>query len=129
MTPGAPEPSRRFAWRLHSSLGFWSFGLLFIWGITAVYFAFPEPVESTIDFFDSDLDDLVRPGESVLLALLQLHFGRFGGLGVRVLWVVLGLLPAVLFVTGFVLWWTRVVRKRAAGAEVVFREHGADHAT
>jgi uncharacterized iron-regulated membrane protein len=128
LTPGSPESSRRFAWRLHSSLGFWSFGLLFVWAITAVYFAFPEPVESTIDFFDPDLSDLVRPGESVLLALLQLHFGRFGGLGVRVTWVVLGLLPAVLFVTGFVLWWTRVVRRRA-GAGVVFREHGADHAT
>jgi uncharacterized iron-regulated membrane protein len=30
-----------------------------------------------------------------------------------VLWFVLGLLPAALFVTGFVLWWTRVVRRRA----------------
>jgi uncharacterized iron-regulated membrane protein len=129
LIPGSPESSRRFVWRLHSSLGLWSFGLLFVWAITAVYFAFPEPVESTIDFFDSDPSDFVRPGEGVLLALLQLHFGRFGGLGVRTLWVVLGLLPAVLFVTGFVLWWTRVVRRRAISAAVVFREHGADHAT
>jgi uncharacterized iron-regulated membrane protein len=129
LTPGSPEPSRRFAWRLHSSLGLWSFGLLFIWAITAVYFAFPEPVEATIDFFDPNLSDFERPGEAVLLALLQLHFGRFGGLGIRALWAVLGLLPAVLFVTGFVLWWIRVVRRRAVGSAVVFREHGADHAT
>jgi uncharacterized iron-regulated membrane protein len=33
---------------------------------------------------------------------------------VRFLWALLGLLPVVLFVTGFVLWWTRVVRKRIA---------------
>ena len=47
--------------------------------------------------------------------------GRFGGLGIRILWAVLGLLPAVLFVTGFVLWWTRVVRRRTAlrAADVV----------
>jgi uncharacterized iron-regulated membrane protein len=132
LAPGAPEASRRFTWRLHSALGFWSFGLLFVWAITAAYFAFPEPVEAAIDWFDSDLSDSVRPGEPVLLALIQLHFGRFGGLGVRFLWVVLGLLPAALFVTGFVLWWTRVARRRvssASGAGVVFRERGADHAT
>jgi uncharacterized iron-regulated membrane protein len=28
LAPGSPEPSRRFAWRLHSSLGLWSLGLL-----------------------------------------------------------------------------------------------------
>jgi len=112
MTTGPPEKSRRFAWRLHSTLGFWSFALLFVWAITAVYFAFPEPVEAAIDYFDSDLTDVIRPGEPVLLALIQLHFGRFGGLWVRSLWALLGLLPAVLFVTGFVLWWSRVVRRR-----------------
>jgi hypothetical protein len=75
-----------------------SFALLLVWGVTATYFAFPEPFEGTIDLFDDDLNDLERPGE---------------GLGVRTLWTVLGLVPAVLFFTGFVLWWTRVVRRRA----------------
>lgn len=32
------------------------------------------------------------------------HIGSFGGLGVRLLWVVVGLAPAVLFVTGFFIW-------------------------
>ena len=99
---------------MHSALGFWSCALLAVWALTAVYFAFPEPVERTIDYFDPDLTDLHRPGESVLLALIQLHFGRFGGLHIRVLWTVLGLVPAVLFVTGFIMWWTRVVRRRRA---------------
>jgi uncharacterized iron-regulated membrane protein len=112
MAIGKPQASRRFAWQLHNALGIWSFALLFVWAITAVYFAFPEPVERSIDFFDDDLNDTERPGEAFLLALIQLHFGRFGGLWVRFLWLVLGLLPAVLFVTGFVLWWTRVVRGR-----------------
>ena len=107
---------RKFLWQLHSSVGFWAFALVIVWSLTAVYFAFPEPVEATIEYFDSDPTDSVRPGEPVLLALIQMHFGRFGGLWVRYLWVLLGLLPAVLFVTGFALWWTRVVRRWLANA-------------
>ena len=94
-------------WRLHSTLGFWTFALLLIWGLTAVYFAFPVPFEATIDAFDPNLDDFERPGESVLLALIAGHFGRFGGLEVRIAWILLGLVPVALFVTGFLLWWKR----------------------
>jgi uncharacterized iron-regulated membrane protein len=61
-----------------------------------------------------------------LLALIRWHFGRFGGLGVRTLWVVLGLLPAALFVTGFIVWWRRSARRgrpteaeRSAGTAAV----------
>jgi uncharacterized iron-regulated membrane protein len=111
---GRPRASRRFILQLHSVLGILSFALLFVWGITAIYFAFPEPFEGTIDLFDDDLTDLERPGEWVIIEMVQLHFGRFGGLGVRFLWVVLGLLPAVLFATGVVLWWSRVSRRRTA---------------
>jgi uncharacterized iron-regulated membrane protein len=114
LTPGRPSLTRQFARRLHNTLGVWCFGLLFIWCLTAVYFAFPDPVEHTIDYFDADLTDTERPGEAVLLELIRLHFGRFGGLGVRFTYVVLGLVPAVLLVTGFVLWWSRVVRRRPA---------------
>jgi uncharacterized iron-regulated membrane protein len=114
MSIGKPQATRRFAWQLHNTLGIWSFALLFVWAITAVYFAFPDPVERSIDYFDDDTSDTVRPGEALLLGLIQLHFGRFGGLSVRFLWVALGLLPTVLFATGFVLWWTRVVRGRPA---------------
>jgi uncharacterized iron-regulated membrane protein len=41
-----------------------------------------------------------------------LHVGGFGGLGVRIAWLILGLAPPLLFVTGFIMWWTRVVRTR-----------------
>jgi uncharacterized iron-regulated membrane protein len=116
MKVGKPEASRRFLWQLHSVLGIWSLALLLVWALTAVYFAFPEPFEGTIDYFDADPNDLVRPGEGVLLTLIQLHFGRFGGLWVRFLWVVLGLVPVVLFATGFVLWWTRTRRRRSAAS-------------
>jgi uncharacterized iron-regulated membrane protein len=106
----APFGARGFVWHLHSFIGFWAFALLLIWASTAVYFAFPEPFEGAIDRFDDDLNDLYRPGEAVLLALIKLHFGRFGGLEIRVLWALLGLLPAALFITGFIMWWRRVLR-------------------
>ena len=111
---GKPEASRRFAFQLHNALGVWSFVMLLMWALTAVYFGFPEWYESAVDYFDADKTDAERPGESVLLFLIKMHFGRFGPLWVRFLWAGLGLLPVVLFATGFVLWWTRVVRKRLA---------------
>jgi uncharacterized iron-regulated membrane protein len=105
---------RPVLWQLHSALGFWAFALLFIWAITAVYFAFPTPVEALIDYFDPDLEDFHRPGEAFLLQVIALHFGRFGGLEVRIAWAILGLAPAALFITGFIVWWRRVVRPRFA---------------
>jgi len=111
---GKPQASRRFVRQLHNVLGVVSFALLFVWAITAIYFAFPEPFEGTIDYFDDDINDLERPGEWVVLGLIQLHFGRFGGLSVRFLWAALGLIPAILFVTGFIYWWSGVLRRRAA---------------
>lgn len=109
---GRPEASRRFAWQIHNAFGIYCFALLFVWAFTAVYFAFPAAFERGIDFLDPDASDDYRPGEAVLLGMIQLHFGRFGGMTIRWLWFFLGLLPAVLFVSGFVLWWTRVVRRR-----------------
>lgn len=107
-TPSMP----RALWHLHSAMGFWIFLLLLLWALTGVYMAFPQPVESLIDWFDDDLTDFDRPGEPIVRFLVTGHFGRFGGLEIRIAYVVLGLLPAVLFVTGFILWWRRVVRPR-----------------
>jgi uncharacterized iron-regulated membrane protein len=105
LTLNGPVRSRRFAHQLHSFIGFWAFALLLLWTLTAVYFAFPEAFERLIDLADPDPEDAHRPGEQLLYQLVTLHFGRFGGWPVRMLWVVLGLLPALLFVTGFLTWW------------------------
>jgi uncharacterized iron-regulated membrane protein len=32
-----------------------------------------------------------------------------------VVWVIMGLIPAVMFATGLAMWWHRVVRKKAPG--------------
>ena len=51
-------------------------------------------------------------GDVVMAWVAPLHVGSFGGLGIRLAWAVLGLVPPLLFVTGFLMWWVRVVRPR-----------------
>jgi uncharacterized iron-regulated membrane protein len=51
-------------------------------------------------------------GDVVMAWVAPLHVGSFGGIGIRIAWLVLGLAPPLLFVTGFIMWWTRVVRAR-----------------
>lgn len=99
-------------WQLHSVLGFWSLLLLFIWGITAIYFAFPQPFDFIINAMDSDLEDFDRP-DSWLLFLIDMHFGRFRGSWpvLPYIWVVLGLLPAFMYISGFIVWYRRVIKK------------------
>ncbi|HZF30781.1 MAG TPA: PepSY-associated TM helix domain-containing protein [Gammaproteobacteria bacterium] len=117
LLPGKPAKSARFARRLHNALGIWTLVLLFMWALTAVYLCYPDPFEWTIDYFDADLSDDRRPLDWLVRFVVNLHFGRNWGLTVRWLWVVLGLVPAVLFVTGFITWWVRVVKRRRAGAD------------
>jgi uncharacterized iron-regulated membrane protein len=49
-------------------------------------------------------------GDVIMAWVAPLHVGNFGGSGIRVAWAILGLAPALMFVTGFIMWWTRVVR-------------------
>ena len=51
-------------------------------------------------------------GDAVMSRMSPLHVGGVGGQAGRVLWFVLGLSPAVLLVTGLIVWWRRVVRPR-----------------
>jgi uncharacterized iron-regulated membrane protein len=122
LVPGRPAKSARFARRLHNALGIWVLVLAFVWGITAVYFSFPDPFEKTIDYFDEDMTDAYRPGNEFLRTLVNLHFGRSWGMPVKLAWVALGLIPAVLFVTGFITWWVRVVRRRGTSATLADRD-------
>ena len=43
-------------------------------------------------------------GDRVLNSFAPLHYGTFGGLATRILYVLVGLAPLVLFITGFVMW-------------------------
>ena len=63
-------------------------------------------------------------GDVILAWVAPLHVGNFAGNGVRVVWFVLGLAPPLLFVTGFTMWWTRVVRPRSLRASARGRDLG-----
>jgi uncharacterized iron-regulated membrane protein len=58
----------------------------------------------------------LSPGEKVLRWFYYLHFGNFGGWPVKALWVVLGLSPVLLFATGVLMWWNRVLSPEARSA-------------
>jgi len=42
---------KRLNFDLHSAVGFWTFGLLFMWGMTGGYFVFPQPFRAVINHF------------------------------------------------------------------------------
>jgi uncharacterized iron-regulated membrane protein len=126
LVPGKPAKSARFARRLHNTLGFWLLGLILIWAVTAVYFSFPDPFEATIDYFDTDLTDDQRPADWFVRLLVNIHFGRSWGMTVKYIWVVVGLVPAALFITGGITWWARVVRRRGAAVAPANRAAGPD---
>jgi uncharacterized iron-regulated membrane protein len=101
-----------FNWTLHSAIGFWCCLLVLMWGVSGIYFSFPAVFGAL--------------GDSQFLTwLVRLHFGRFGRLrrvtwfywSLSMLWVVLGLIPVVLVVTGFLMWWNRVLRKKVLQPE------------
>jgi uncharacterized iron-regulated membrane protein len=104
---------RRFTWDLHSMLGFWLFALLLLWAFSGIYLAFPDSFYNAAGFLAAHGIGPQKGHRFDLLIdwLVRLHFGRTFGTGVKVLWVVLGLAPAALTVTGTLMWWNRVVRR------------------
>jgi uncharacterized iron-regulated membrane protein len=88
----------RLNWDLHSAIGFWCWFFVLIWGISGIYFCFPTVFSALI-------------GGSFLFWIAQLHIGRFDWF-TEALWTILGLIPAVSAVTGALMWWNRVLRKK-----------------
>jgi uncharacterized iron-regulated membrane protein len=152
---------KRINWDLHSSLGFWSFGLVFMWAVTGTFVIWPLPFEKVINEFspliqyaipEEDPDEpqaaLVAappvlaqveapkggfgkgrgkgkgrppirrsPGDQFIRWMYYLHFGNFAGNKTKAAWVALGLLPSLLFVTGTIMWWNRVLSPSARRAK------------
>jgi uncharacterized iron-regulated membrane protein len=50
--------------------------------------------------------------ERIAMATYSIHFGDFGGSFTKALWVILGLVPALLAVTGYLMWWNRYLSKK-----------------
>ncbi|MEH2180195.1 PepSY-associated TM helix domain-containing protein [Nostoc sp.] len=58
-------------------------------------------------------------GSRVLNSFPSLHYGTFGGLPTRILYIFVGLAPLILFVTGFVMWWYRYKGRSPQTREIV----------
>jgi uncharacterized iron-regulated membrane protein len=86
---------------------------VFLWALSGIYLSFPEPFAWTVDYLQPFDPDSLEPrfGDEVLAWFARVHFGRAWGTPVKTLWTLLGFVPAVLFVTGALMWWTRVVRR------------------
>src|SRR5215510_1128077 len=119
---------RRFMWNLHSMIGFWSLGFIFLFGISGAYLGNPAIFQDFADRLEPLTQENAgeRTVDWVISWLAYLHFGRIGSIAIpcsvrsglcdwttKAFWAVLGLAPAAMFVTGAVMWWNRVVRKKA----------------
>ena len=103
---------KRINFDLHAALGLWGLLILVLWGVSGIYFGFPDPFMKVVDYFEPpDQFPIGRQGDAFIAWMVRMHFGRYGGMGVRITYVVIGLLPAVMFVTGAIMWWNRVLRR------------------
>jgi uncharacterized iron-regulated membrane protein len=117
---------RRFTWDLHSMIGFWSLGFIVLFGLSGAYLGNPEPFQEFADRIQTPTPENagIRFVDDVIYWLAYLHFGRINGIGIpchgpglcdqttKFVWAFFGLAPAAMFVTGVVMWWNRVVRKK-----------------
>jgi uncharacterized iron-regulated membrane protein len=107
---------RRINWDLHSALGFWLLPFMVMWGISGWYIGIPDPLTILVErLSDPDGPSGGRAGFVFLDWLARLHFGRWRdptwGPWFKAVWAIAGLAPAIMFVTGVVMWWNRVVRR------------------
>lgn len=79
--------------------------------LTSVYFD-----QFTGEMLSEPRASIGSAGDLIVEWIRPLHYGTFGGASVRIIWLILGLAPAVMAVTGFVMWWSRVVRPRRSRA-------------
>jgi uncharacterized iron-regulated membrane protein len=101
----------RFFWDLHSAFGFWLFGFVFLWGISGAYLGIPEPFSRANEVLFGLPEASETLGDQILAWMTRLHFGRWRNGWLQAVWAAVGLVPALLFVTGVVMWWNRVISK------------------
>jgi uncharacterized iron-regulated membrane protein len=117
---------QRFTWSLHSMIGFWCLGFILLFGVSGIYLGNPELFQDVADRIEplTDANARTRIVDQVTYWLAYLHVGRINGIGIpcsgpglcdftmKLTWAVFGLAPAAMFVTGALMWWNRVVRKK-----------------
>ncbi len=69
------------------------------------------------DVLRVDRLDRLPLGARLVNAMSPLHYGSFAGHWSRILWIFMGLVPGVPSISGFLMWWNRVIVKRLRPAE------------
>ena len=69
-----------------------------------------DPATASVLWTESS--DRWSPVEKVFMGSYAVHFGNFGGTIFKVIWLVLGLTISLLTITGFLMWWNRLLRKK-----------------
>lgn len=81
--------------------------------------ASPTPGGATLEavyldqFTGQVIDEARAPqtlGDRLMSWVVPLHVGDFSSRALKLLWLIMGLMPPVLFVSGLLMWWRRVVR-------------------
>jgi uncharacterized iron-regulated membrane protein len=118
---------QRFTWDLHSMMGFWTLGFTILFGLSGAYLGNPEAFQEFADRIQPMTAENagIRFVDDAIYWLAYLHFGRINGIGIpchgpglcdqttKFVWALFGLAPAAMFVTGSVMWWNRVGRKKS----------------
>ena len=118
-------PWQRLVWDLHRVVGFWAFAAMFVFALSGIYLCFGSALHAFADWLQPPAANAdSRLVDTVLYWLAYLHFGRINGIGlfcegpgvcdqsVKAIWALLGLAPAVMFITGTIVWWNRVLSPR-----------------
>jgi uncharacterized iron-regulated membrane protein len=128
---------RRFTWDLHSMIGFWSLAFVVLFALSGAYLGNPGPFHDVADWLEplTDANADGRIVDDVTYWLAYLHFGRINGIGIpcagpgvcdqitKLVWAIAGLAPAALFITGALIWWNRVLRKKLKREEIGTEEN------
>ena len=67
---------KRLNWDLHSSAGFWSFALVFMWAFTGIYLVFPTPFQKLVNHY-APLDYYRLPDDAAVRAPVQSNPVKF----------------------------------------------------
>ena len=117
---------QRATWHLHSMMGFWTLAFTIVFALSGAYLAFPNTFQAIADRVEPITDENAggRVTDQVIYWLAYLHFGRINGIGIpcrgpgacdqttKAVWALFGFAPAAMFVTGAIMWWTRVLSPR-----------------
>jgi uncharacterized iron-regulated membrane protein len=117
---------QRMTWHLHSMIGFWGLGFTIVFAASGIYLGFPESVQDLADRIQppTPANAGMRLVDKIMYWLAYLHVGRICGIAIpcrgpglcdqttKAVWALFGLAPAVLFITGAIMWWNRVLRLR-----------------